>query len=57
MVLFEIRQRFKGHFLNELRVTFNAICDEKKKIYSACNKNFYLGADKEGISEAQPVTP
>ena len=23
MVLFEILQRFKGHFLNELRVSFN----------------------------------
>ena len=23
MVLFEIHQRFKGHFLNELRVYFN----------------------------------
>ena len=23
MVLFEIYQRFKGHFLNELRVSFN----------------------------------
>ena len=23
MVLFEICQRFKGHFLNELRVSFN----------------------------------
>ena len=24
MVLFEIHQRFKGHFLNELRVSFKA---------------------------------
>ena len=25
MILFEIHERFKGHFLNELRVSFNQL--------------------------------
>ena len=30
MVLFEIHQRFKGHFLNELRISFNVEQKEKR---------------------------
>ena len=29
MILFEIHQRFKGHFLNELRVSFKGFRDIK----------------------------
>ena len=32
MVLFEIHQRFKGHFLNELRVSFKA-CFSQAEIH------------------------
>ena len=28
MVLFEIQERFKGHFLNELRVSFKTLGQE-----------------------------
>ena len=40
MVLFEIHQRFKGHFFNELRVSLN----ETKK-----NKLFYLHCSSETL--------
>ena len=33
MVLFEIRQRFKGHFLNELRVSFKQIAKFSVQVY------------------------
>ena len=29
MILFEIHQRFKGHFLNELRVSFKSVIYER----------------------------
>ena len=31
MVLFEIHQRFKGHFFKKLHVSFNSLCNIKQK--------------------------
>ena len=34
MVLFEIHQRFKGHFFKKLHVSFNSLCNIKQKTMS-----------------------
>ena len=40
MVLFEIHQKFKGHFLNELRVSFNKTNWPKMKPFREEKLNF-----------------
>ena len=45
MVLSEIHQRFKGHFLNELRVSFEKPLERQEEDYS----NNYI--EYEGIND------
>ena len=46
MVLFEIYQRFKGHFLNELRVSF------KEHVWATASE---FNSDKKDIMMINPI--
>ena len=42
MVLFEIHQKFKGHFLNELRASFNGVVDILRTVGKRPIKVFHM---------------
>ena len=56
MVLFEIYQRFKSHFLNELRVSSNVISVENCFIKSKSTSSFkFMRIYWQGMVSQNPV--